>query len=290
MATLTSTPTLSPASAPQSPANSMTSTSPLKSAIPKPAEPLAWLWQCHICHRTYRLTVTRRCLDDGHYFCSGMTVISKRDQKPRVKRRRACASEFDYNGWKAVGEWKRKVTAAADEEVDGDKENTEFEKKQTNKKDCWKNCDYPSQCRWGARVTTEPKREVLPTVVEETSDVANKENKLSESQLPKTTFEDLLAVDKQNNGRESKFHEEMEEVDLTDQQPSRDQMADGAITSKALDDIELEIQKSIQRVSEMATEVMVQFRYPNPIAEPKKSRTGRGWKKSKPRSGEVTAF
>lgn len=219
-----------------------------------------------------------------------MTVISKRDQTPRVKRHRACASEFDYNGWKAIGEWKRKVNAIAEEEVDSDKENTDIEKGQTNWKNCWKNCDYPSQCRWGARVTTEPKKEVLSTVVEETSGVANKENKLSESQLPKTTFEDLLAVDKQNNGRESKFHEEMEEIGLTDQQPSRDQMADGTITSKALEDIELEIRKSIQRVSEMAAEVMVQFRYPSPNAELKKSRTGRGWKKSKSRSGEVSAF
>ncbi|KAF1356428.1 hypothetical protein BDV97DRAFT_266813, partial [Delphinella strobiligena] len=38
--------------------------------LPPPrANPLKWIWQCHICNRQYRLGVTRRCLDDGHYFC-----------------------------------------------------------------------------------------------------------------------------------------------------------------------------------------------------------------------------
>jgi hypothetical protein len=37
---------------------------------PQPPSPLAWTWRCHLCYTTYRLGTTRRCLLDGHYFCS----------------------------------------------------------------------------------------------------------------------------------------------------------------------------------------------------------------------------
>ncbi|KAF2456941.1 hypothetical protein BDY21DRAFT_269818, partial [Lineolata rhizophorae] len=36
---------------------------------PPPQAPLPWLWQCHLCQRMYPLGTTRRCLEDGHYFC-----------------------------------------------------------------------------------------------------------------------------------------------------------------------------------------------------------------------------
>lgn len=78
---------------------------------PPPAEPLKWLWQCHCCARIYHLGTTRRCLDDGHYFCAGAPV-TKRDRKTGLKvtrKSRACASEFDYQGWKSWGNWRRDV-------------------------------------------------------------------------------------------------------------------------------------------------------------------------------------
>jgi hypothetical protein len=81
------------------------------SVPPPPQEPLKWLWQCHCCSRIYHLGTTRRCLDDGHYFCAGAPV-TKRDRKTglRVTRKsRACASEFDYQGWKTWGSWRRDV-------------------------------------------------------------------------------------------------------------------------------------------------------------------------------------
>ncbi|KAG9241991.1 hypothetical protein BJ878DRAFT_391290, partial [Calycina marina] len=34
-----------------------------------PSSPYHWVWRCHICHTVYRLGVTRRCLEDGHFFC-----------------------------------------------------------------------------------------------------------------------------------------------------------------------------------------------------------------------------
>lgn len=81
------------------------------SVPPPPQEPLKWLWQCHCCARIYHLGTTRRCLDDGHYFCAGAPV-TKRDRKTglRIMRKsRACASEFDYQGWKTWGTWRRDV-------------------------------------------------------------------------------------------------------------------------------------------------------------------------------------
>ncbi|KAM3414136.1 hypothetical protein BST61_g10794 [Cercospora zeina] len=79
--------------------------------LPPPANPLHWLWQCHKCNRVYQLGVTRRCLDDGHFFCAGTTVVKKgRGKNGRVVRRHAaCASEFDYQGWKQWGVWRRSV-------------------------------------------------------------------------------------------------------------------------------------------------------------------------------------
>src|SRR5689334_22698027 len=35
-----------------------------------PIDPVAWVWFCHLCGRRYEIGVTRRCLEDGHYFCS----------------------------------------------------------------------------------------------------------------------------------------------------------------------------------------------------------------------------
>ncbi|KAK4613279.1 hypothetical protein CLAFUW4_09496 [Fulvia fulva] len=83
---------------------------------PPPPEPLHWLWQCHRCNRVYQLGVTRRCLDDGHLFCAGTTVVkrSKRNGYKKTLRHQACASEFDYQGWKAWGKWRRQLQEQAD--------------------------------------------------------------------------------------------------------------------------------------------------------------------------------
>lgn len=142
---------------------------------PPPLEPLHWLWQCHLCSRVYQLGVTRRCLDDGHYFCAGTTTIKKsRRTNKKIIRHKACASEFDYQGWKAWGNWRRSVVAqleaAAALEDDNDspllvpgvssegewmsgawakKPSTSAPSQKYWHKDCWNTCDYPSECRWG---------------------------------------------------------------------------------------------------------------------------------------------
>lgn len=100
---------------------------------PPPNKPLTWVWQCHLCKSRYPLSVTRRCLHDGHFYCSG--ELDQRNIN-RKKRGQSCSSEFDYLGWKEWGEWKRGMTK-------------DFAHGTTEQK-CLQgctNCDFPSQCR-----------------------------------------------------------------------------------------------------------------------------------------------
>ncbi|OAG03510.1 uncharacterized protein CC84DRAFT_1218825 [Paraphaeosphaeria sporulosa] len=150
-----------------------TLTFPTPSTPSPPPLPLQWLWQCHRCRRTYSLGVTRRCLEDGHTFCAGGVTEVKSWRRPlravRVRRHRACASEFDYRGWKTWGRWKRsgygrKDSIYGDEECfpssspsEGSIEDSHVSmaitasmtRSRTPRKDCWNTCDYPSECRWG---------------------------------------------------------------------------------------------------------------------------------------------
>ena len=131
---------LTPASTPQKHPRTTelsTSTTP---APPAPNTPLQWVWTCHTCTRAYPLGATRRCLDDGHYFCAGTTTVQlwrKGSRTRKTRRHKACASEFDYLGWKGWGRWKRACLKPV-----------KILQSDANK-NCWTQCDYPSQCRWG---------------------------------------------------------------------------------------------------------------------------------------------
>ncbi len=103
-----------------------------RSTLPPPPsdKPMAWLWICHLCHSRYALGVTRRCLVDGHYYCSGES------DKPSIrkkKKHKACSSEFDYAAWTVWGEWRRKAlrTIHNNRVIRGCEQ-----------------CDFPSQCRY----------------------------------------------------------------------------------------------------------------------------------------------
>lgn len=118
-------PTLSPLSTASSDYPSLPS--------PAPPSPLPWIWYCHICHKHYPMGATRRCLHDGHTICFFPSEkVSKRTGK--VKTRPPCATEFDYGGWRAWNQWRRR----------------NFPSRQTKHKqrtrDCCRKCDYPSQC------------------------------------------------------------------------------------------------------------------------------------------------
>ncbi|KAI9893031.1 MAG: hypothetical protein M1814_000915 [Vezdaea aestivalis] len=94
--------------------------------------PLRWLWVCHVCGTHYPLGATRRCLNDGHFFCSGTPVDLDRRQQKNISHGK-CRSEFDYKGWEL---WAHQ----------------EAENSPTQNDDpvrhCWNQCKYPSQCLW----------------------------------------------------------------------------------------------------------------------------------------------
>ena len=112
----------------------------LKPGVPAPPDTMPWIWSCHKCHTRYPLGVTRRCLHDGHFFCGGTTVDR---HTGKLKKHRACASEFDYLGWEDFGAWKRRV-AARHSLID----------KLTEKppgRHCERYCAFPSACHWKAK-------------------------------------------------------------------------------------------------------------------------------------------
>ena len=91
---------------------------------------MPWIWSCHRCHTRYLLGATRRCLHDGHYFCGGTTVDKL---SGKVKKHKACISEFDYTGWEDFGRWKR---------------GTSGQIVRPGSKHCEDECDFPSSCHW----------------------------------------------------------------------------------------------------------------------------------------------
>ena len=101
-----------------------------KALPPPPPIPLSWIWQCHLCHSRWHLGTTRRCLLDGHYYCSGENSQPNMKKK---KKQQSCSSEFDYVGWKQWTDWKRKVDRLSDDSKP--------------LKGC-ESCEFPSQCRY----------------------------------------------------------------------------------------------------------------------------------------------
>lgn len=134
--------------------NEQGSTATSETEVHAPSTPLRWTWKCHQCRNIYGLGVIRRCLEDGHYYCSGSTTI-KAWRKPtnarRTKKRGTCSSEFDYSGWKEWSRWRRgaprdKATSPNNSPVDDKGEALD-----QKKRDCWNMCNYPSECRWGKK-------------------------------------------------------------------------------------------------------------------------------------------
>ncbi|KAH0536919.1 hypothetical protein FGG08_006257 [Glutinoglossum americanum] len=120
-----------------------------------------WIWTCHRCNATYPLGVTRRCLNDGHYFCQRIPKIGR---SGRVRHYKSCRNEFDFTGWSLRAEWRRDryPDNCADRE----------------QRDCSNFCDYPSHCRWGDVADVKSKNHQVQIKLE---DVATKSEKDSAS-------------------------------------------------------------------------------------------------------------
>ncbi|MCJ1419599.1 hypothetical protein MMC32_005954 [Xylographa parallela] len=109
---------------------------------PPPPLPPVWTWSCHHCSEHYPLGATRRCLQDGHYFCSGSTI----DRRGYVRKHKACGSVFDYIGWKTWGDWRRDIASRKR------RRGPRILRKEGC--GCGTECDFPSQCRWKPRLST----------------------------------------------------------------------------------------------------------------------------------------
>ncbi|KAF7931593.1 uncharacterized protein EAE98_004329 [Botrytis deweyae] len=134
---------------------------------PPPPIPYPWIWRCHICHSVYRLGVTRRCLEDGHYFCSLPTpppspqtaspvspspstsslssLIPPKKKKKRRRQPRGCRAEFDYTGWEHYNHWRRDISLLKTESRSLN--NPHFIPPLKIGKDCYRDCDFPSECQ-----------------------------------------------------------------------------------------------------------------------------------------------
>ncbi|KAB8301226.1 hypothetical protein EYC80_003113 [Monilinia laxa] len=142
---------------------------PISPYLTKPAPPIPypWIWRCHICHSVYRLGVTRRCLEDGHYFCSLPTpppspspspmspspsstslpplIPIPKKKKRRRRQPRGCRAEFDYTGWEQYNQWRRETAAQKSESHA--LQNPRFIPPLKTGKDCHRDCDFPSECQ-----------------------------------------------------------------------------------------------------------------------------------------------
>jgi hypothetical protein len=136
------------------------------------------VWRCHKCYRVYHLGVTRRCLEDGHVFC---TLLGK--------ARQTCTVEFDYTAWAKFNIWRREharkrkerdksdrckidlgqkddVPSALDDHsvcggitptkhLSGFLESEEQDWPIFKEWNCWLECNFPSEChgfrQWQAR-------------------------------------------------------------------------------------------------------------------------------------------
>ncbi|QIW99780.1 hypothetical protein AMS68_005298 [Peltaster fructicola] len=121
--------------------------------VPPPSTPAPWLWQCHVCNRVYPLATTR-CIDDGHRFCSGTTTIRKQKRTgKKIVKHQACASEFDYGGWRSYNEWRRScLEAFGKRDSDTLPVSASDTRISSRSRDCWYYCDFPSECRWGKEI------------------------------------------------------------------------------------------------------------------------------------------
>ena len=139
------------------PASAVSDVSKSSIISPPMTQPVAWLWYCHLCKTQYRLGTTRRCLNDGHYFCAGKVVHTDSGRK----RTRNCSSVFDYLWWKVYFDWRKNEEHAR--RTLGQKTQSRHGRlprpggrdlqpraEPRRRHSCLLDCSYPSECRWRA--------------------------------------------------------------------------------------------------------------------------------------------
>ncbi|KPM43397.1 hypothetical protein AK830_g3138 [Neonectria ditissima] len=176
---------------------------------PPPPRPATWNWQCHRCSSTYRLAATRRCLRCSHRSCVGEAPT------PRNKFN-VCLSEFDYAGWAGWNDWRREPTrkrAPLKKTRRGSKEakrRAEMLQARTERflngtHDCFKDCDWPSQCHHEIRrsmVELEKSTAESLTDTEQEQAVEGDRNASDEAPEPYETSEESLTDAEQEQAEE----------------------------------------------------------------------------------------
>jgi hypothetical protein len=75
---------------------------------------------------------------------------SKRQKEKRRKEGRGCRAEFDYKGWGVYNGWRREIRAKSKSYY-----GMQGRKNEGRGKNCWKDCDFPSECHNEAKAETE---------------------------------------------------------------------------------------------------------------------------------------
>ena len=229
---------------------------------PPPPTPLSWIWQCHLCHSRWHLGTTRRCLLDGHYYCSGENSQPNLRKKKKVQ---SCSSEFDYLGWKDWTDWKSKVRKSSE----GPR----------HLKGC-EGCEFPSQCRYTkiarqeiARSTSEPKasNDLVDMIPPSSPAPEHKSDKLGLEQdmsryysgpNSSPSLEDLVlqAIGERNDHKQSKMTDfyKPDQLILPEPSSSRKQVKSKKVKGKGLDGASEESHSpSIRSLSEGLQELVL---------------------------------
>jgi hypothetical protein len=118
----------------------------------------------------------------------------RRERKSRKKRRkegiRGCRAEFDYKGWGAYNGWRREVRAKCYR-----KQGRKDEGRGKRGKNCWRDCDFPSECHNEAKAEREWEayRERMRVLEEE--DVAEKAEEGEEEGVMSARVIDVANLD-----------------------------------------------------------------------------------------------
>lgn len=119
-----------------------------------PRNPFPWSWTCHVCGSTYPLGVTRRCLEDGHYFCPSFANRKMKKEKAH------CSSSFDYIGWNKHNVWRGRARRASYSQQKPKPKLLEPRgRKQRSASDpplnrnCWDQCTFPNACKYSRTIS-----------------------------------------------------------------------------------------------------------------------------------------